>query len=198
MAIADLTHYVRTYDNDLDGALCQQLIDSFNALSRFQAINGRTVRTGLEDSAWTELNVTRLSDAPFLEMFRQLINRALDRYNHDIGLKIPIPNTPLTSDLVMKRYRPGLAEQFQLHFDAVDFVANRYLVLMWYLNDVAAGGQTRLPQLGLEIVPKAGRLLIFPPYWMYQHEGAPPLSGEKYIISTYLLFEPRKPQGKPS
>jgi len=198
MAIADLTHYVRTYDNDLDGALCQQLIDSFNALSRFQAINGRTVRTGLEDSAWTELNVTRLSDAPFLEMFRQLINRALDRYNHDIGLKIPIPNTPLTSDLVMKRYRPGLAEQFQLHFDAVDFVANRYLVLMWYLNDVAAGGQTRLPQLGLEIVPKAGRLLIFPPYWMYQHEGAPPLSGDKYIISTYLLFEPRKPQGKPS
>lgn len=198
MPIADLTHYVRTYDNDLDSALCQQLIASFNALARFHAINGRTARAGLEDSAWTELNVTRMSDPAFLKMFRHFVNRALDRYNQDIGLKIPIPNTPLTSDLIMKRYRPGHDEQFQLHFDAVDFVANRYLVLMWYLNDVEAGGQTRLPQLELEIVPKAGRLLVFPPYWMYQHEGAPPLSGDKYIISTYLLFEALKPMPKPS
>jgi prolyl 4-hydroxylase len=198
MPIADLTHYVRTYDNDLDSALCRQLIESFNALARFQAINGRQARAGLEESAWTELNVTRLSDPPFLQMFRHFVNRALDRYNQDIGLKIPIPNSPLTSDLIMKRYRPGQDEQFQLHFDAVDFAANRYLVVMWYLNDVAAGGQTRFPQLGLEIVPKAGRLLLFPPYWMYQHEGAPPLSGDKYIISSYLLFEPRRPAPKPS
>jgi hypothetical protein len=198
MPNADLTHYVRTYDNDLDGALCQQLIESFNSLTRFHAVNGRTARTGLEDSAWTELNVTRLSDPPFLLMFRTFVDRALERYNQDIGLKIPIPNSPLTSDLIMKRYRPGHAEQFQLHFDAIDFVANRYLVLLWYLNDVAAGGQTRLPQLELEIVPKAGRLLVFPPYWMYQHEGVPPLSGDKYILSTYLLFEPRKPVAKPS
>jgi prolyl 4-hydroxylase len=31
-------------------------------------------------------------------------------------------------------------------------------------------------------------MLIFPPYWMYQHAGLPPLSNEKYILSTYLLF----------
>jgi hypothetical protein len=33
---------------------------------------------------------------------------------------------------------------------------------------------------------------MFPPYWMYQHEGAPPLSGDKYIVGTYLLFAPFK------
>ena len=193
MPLADLAYYVRIYDNDLDGALCQQLIASFNSLGRFHQPNGRKLRVGLEDSAWTELNVTRMSDPAFLQMFRVFIDRALDRYNRDLGLRIPIPNTPLTSDLIMKRYRPGHKEQFQLHFDAVDFAANRYLVMMWYLNDVAVGGPTRFPQLGLEIVPKAGRLLVFPPYWMYQHEGAPPQSGDKYIISTYLLFEPLKP-----
>lgn len=197
MPLADLNHYLRSYDNDLSGDFCRQLIASFNSLERFQKPNGRKVRAGLDESAWTELNVTRMSDQAFLQMFRQYIDRALDRYNADLGLSIPIPNTPLTSDLVIKRYRPGQDEQFQLHFDAIDFVANRYLVLMWYLNDVATGGQTRFPQLGREIVPKAGRLLIFPPYWMYQHEGAPPQSGDKYIISTYLLFEPLKPAPKP-
>lgn len=35
---------------------------------------------------------------------------------------------------------------------------------------------------------------MFPPYWMYQHEGLPPISGDKYILSTYLLFiDPRSP-----
>ena len=92
----------------------------------------------------------------------------------------------------MKRYRPGQAEQFELHFDAIYEKANRYLVFLWYLNDVDEGGETRFPRLDYAVRPKAGRLLMFPPYWMYQHEGAPPVSGDKYIVGTYLLFAPFK------
>ena len=29
---------------------------------------------------------------------------------------------------------------------------------------------------------------MFPPYWMFQHAGAPAISGDKYILSTYLMF----------
>jgi hypothetical protein len=29
---------------------------------------------------------------------------------------------------------------------------------------------------------------------MYQHEGVPPLSGDKYILSTYLLFNAKNGQ----
>jgi hypothetical protein len=188
-----LAHFVRFYDEDLDAPLCARLIDSFNNLQRFQQLNGRSARAGLEDSEWTELNVTRLSDAGFRDMFRIGIDRALERYNRDIRLAIPIPNSAHTSDLIMKRYRTGGAERFQLHFDAINHVANRYLVLLWYLNDVAEGGVTRFPQLGLEIAPRAGRLLMFPPYWMYQHEGETPRSGEKFILSTYLLFQDPAP-----
>lgn len=189
MPLNDLAHYIRTYDNDLDAALCQRLVDSFNALQRFQKLNGRTARRGLEESAWTELNVTRLSDADFLGMFRQHIDRALARYNADIGLTIPVPGSPWLSDLVIKRYRAGQQERFQLHFDAANHVASRYLVVLWYLNDVAEGGGTRFPQLDIEVAARRGRLLLFPPYWMYQHEGSTPRSEDKYIISCYLLFQ---------
>ena len=194
---ADLRRYIRTYDNDLDPRLCQQMIASFAGLERFQMRNGRGVRSGLEQSAWTELNVSRLSDAGFLGMFRGLIDRALERYNRDIELAIPIPNSPALSDLTLKRYRPGEQERFQLHFDAINHVANRYLVLLWYLNDVEQGGETRFPQLDVTVQARAGRLLMFPPYWMYQHEGLPPISGDKYIVSTYLLFiDPRIPNAR--
>ena len=184
----DLQHYVRVYDGDLARPLCARLIESFSALQRFQQYNGGKLRRGLEQSEWTELNVTRLSDAGFLAAFRTSIDRALARYNADIGLTIPIPNSPATSDLIMKRYRSGGTERFQLHFDAIHQFASRYLVLLWYLNDVEAGGETRFPQLDYAVRPQAGRLLMFPPYWMYQHEGVPPLAGEKYILSTYLLW----------
>ena len=197
MKHADLRRYIRTYDADLEPRLCQQMIASFAGLERFQMRNGRGVRNGLEESAWTELNVSRLSDAGFMGMFRRQIDRALERYNRDIELAIPIPNSPALSDLTLKRYRPGEQERFQLHFDSINHVANRYLVLLWYLNDVEQGGETRFPQLDVTVQARAGRLLMFPPYWMYQHEGLPPLSGDKYIVSTYLLFiDPRIPNAR--
>jgi prolyl 4-hydroxylase len=189
MQFGDLSYYIRSYDHNLEASFCERLVASFNGLARFQKQNGRGVRAGLEQSAWTELNVSRFSDAEFLALFRRYIDTALDRYNRDLGLTIALPNTPLLSDLVMKRYRAGQAEQFQLHFDAVNHVANRYLVMMWYLNDVADGGETSFPQLGIKVAARAGRLLVFPPYWMYQHAGIAPVSGDKYIVSTYLLFE---------
>jgi prolyl 4-hydroxylase len=188
MAIGDLPHYVRVYDNHLEADLCRRMLASFEGLARFQVVNGRGVRRGLEDSAWTELNVSRLADQAFMTDFRLRIDTAFDRYNRDIGLTIPLPPAPKHSDLTLKKYRAGGNECFQLHFDSIYSVANRYLVLLWYLNDVIEGGETRFPQLGLSVKPATGRLLMFPPYWMYQHEGVPPHSGDKFILSTYLLF----------
>jgi prolyl 4-hydroxylase len=193
MNISDLKHYIRVYDDNLEGPLCQKMIQSFHGLERFQKRNGRGIRRGLEQSAWAELNVSKLSDEAFAGMFRHFIDTALNRYNSDIGLTIAIPNSAKFADLILKRYRPGGQERFQLHFDAINHVANRYLVLLWYLNDVGEGGETRFPQLDYCVASKAGRLLMFPPYWMYQHEGLPPQSGDKYILSTYLLFEDPKP-----
>jgi 2OG-Fe(II) oxygenase superfamily len=188
MGIGDLPHYVRVYDNQLEPGLCRRMLESFEGLARFQVVNGRGVRRGLEDSAWTELNVSRLADQAFALDFHRRIDAAFDRYNRDIGLTIPLPPAPKHSDLTLKKYRPAGNERFQLHFDSIYSVANRYLVLLWYLNDVIKGGETRFPQLGLSVKPAAGRLLMFPPYWMYQHEGVAPHSGDKFILSTYLLF----------
>jgi prolyl 4-hydroxylase len=183
-----LRHFIRVYDDALPATWCSRLLKGFDALNAHQARNGRELRAGLEDSAWTELNVTRHGDPLTAGFFRGRIDEALARYNADVQLDLPVPNSPAFADLVLKRYRPNSAERFQLHFDAINHLSNRYLVLLWYLNDVEHGGATRFPRLDIEITARAGRLLMFPPYWMYQHEGLPPESGDKYILSTYLLF----------
>ena len=99
MSHVDLRHYIRTYEQALEPAMCRRLIDSFGALDRFQRPNGRGVRAGLEESAWTELNVSKMADAGFVGLFRTFIDRALARYNADVGLTIAVPDTPLTSCL---------------------------------------------------------------------------------------------------
>lgn len=193
---ATLQHYIRVYDDCLEPAMCGKLIESFNTLARFQQANGRGVRAGLEDSAWTELDVSRLSDAAFLAYFRQLVSRQLQRYNADVGLPIPVPDSPLLSPLILKRYRAGGQEKFQTHFDSINEVCDRYLVFLWYLNDVDEGGRTWFPGLQTGVAPRAGRLLMFPPYWLYAHQGEPSPRQDKYILSTYLRFVQSRPEAR--
>ncbi|MDE1897641.1 MAG: 2OG-Fe(II) oxygenase [Xanthomonadaceae bacterium] len=185
-----LQHYVRWYDNALPAELCAGLIAGFEQMQTLQEANGRGLRAGLDQSAWTELNLTRLADPAMQGFFFAQVDKHLARYNAEVSLTLPIPPSHRTADLVIKRYRKGTEERFQPHFDSINEAANRYLVFLWYLNDVAEGGETEFCDLHVRVQARAGRLLMFPPYWMYQHAGLPPLSGDKYILSTYLLFQP--------
>ncbi|RPE80953.1 2OG-Fe(II) oxygenase [Vulcaniibacterium tengchongense] len=184
----DLKHYIRVYDDSLESQHCARLIAFFESQRAAHFRNGRDRRGGLEDSAWTELNLSRMLDPPSMLFFRRLIDSALERYNRSVQLPIAVPNSPLLSPLILKRYSARDGDSFQLHFDSIYDVSDRYLVFLWYLNDVDVEGGTRFPHLDLTVAPKAGRLLMFPPYWMYQHQGLPSPRQDKYILSTYLRF----------
>lgn len=183
-----LADYIRVYDAALAPDFCARMVAGFEQTTALQTRNGRDVRPGLEHSAWTELDIGQLGDEAFRGFFLDQVEKCLARYNADVGLGIAIPLRPRTDRLILKRYRPGGEERFQPHFDSIDEVCGRYLVFLWYLNDVDEGGETVFSDLGIRIAPRTGRLLMFPPYWMYQHAGLPPVSGDKYILSTYLMF----------
>ncbi|HEY2144752.1 MAG TPA: 2OG-Fe(II) oxygenase [Steroidobacteraceae bacterium] len=187
-AARDLARYLQCFDHALSPALCAQTIDSFEKLARHHTRNGRGVMPQLGQSSWTELNVSKVADADTVNFFRGQIFHYLDRYNEQLKLTLPVPSRDRIENLRIKRYFVEGDDQFQPHFDALDHASNRYLVFIWYLNDVSRGGETVFPDLGMRIAAKAGRLLVFPPYWMFQHAGLPPKSNDKYIISTYLLF----------
>lgn len=183
-----LERFVQVFDRALPRALCERMIESFETLQRFQRPNGEGRRIGLEESRWTELDIGPLSDDGFRAMLLENMHAHLARYVETLGLTIPLPPTEHTSELIIKRYRPGGEDRFQPHFDSLGEVSNRYLVFLWYLNDVAEGGETTFVDLELDVKPETGRLLVFPPYWMFQHAGRAPVSNDKYILSTYFLF----------
>ena len=188
-----LSHYIQVFDNAFPAAFCEQMLQSFDSLARFHKQNGRGVRAGHDASAWTELDISPLTDVSFRQIILANMHKHLALYNAAIARLAPVPTLAIPgsdkiSELIIKRYRPNADEAFQLHFDALGAVANRYMVFLWYLNDVIEGGETEFPALNVSVAPRAGRLVMFPPYWMYQHQGKAPRSGEKYIFSSYFLF----------
>jgi len=186
--VTDLRSYVQTFDTALPVDFCRQLIASFNQTTERHVVRNPGWRAGLDASSWTELDVSALADAAFKGYFYKQVEDYLAVYNQRLGLTIPVPATPQISQMRIKRYVAGSGEGFQPHFDAIYEVAHRYLVFLWYLNDVEEGGETEFCDLGIKVPARTGKLLVFPPYWMFQHAGRPPLSEDKYILSLYLLF----------
>lgn len=66
---------------------------------------------------------------------------------------------------------------------------HRSLLWMVYLNDVAQGGQTEFFYQQKSIQPRTGRMVIAPAYFTHTHRGCPPVSGDKYILTSWILLQ---------
>lgn len=66
---------------------------------------------------------------------------------------------------------------------------HRTLLYMYYLNDVADGGETDFHYQQRSIRPKAGRMVIAPAYFTHTHRGRVPVSGDKYILTSWVLLQ---------
>ena len=64
----------------------------------------------------------------------------------------------------------------------------RAFVFSIYLNDVEEGGETEFLHFSKRVKPKTGRIVIWPAAFPYIHRGNPPLSGEKYILTSWMML----------
>ena len=71
------------------------------------------------------------------------------------------------------------------HNDAL----HRILLFMFYLNDVNEGGETDFFYQQTSVKPVEGRLVIAPAYFTHTHRGNVPKSGDKYVLTSWILFK---------
>ncbi len=64
----------------------------------------------------------------------------------------------------------------------------RAFVFSIYLNDVEEGGETEFLHFSKRVKPKAGRIVIWPAAFPYLHRGNPPLSGKKYLLTSWMML----------
>ena len=121
--------------------------------------------------------------APIYQAYSRLCELALERYFD----RFPILKNGryLHLNCKFQRSRPG--EGYHAwHFENNGDVPYRKLVTMLYLNSVTEGGETEFLYQKRRIKPQQGRLVIFPAGFTHTHRGNPPLSGDKYILTSWV------------
>jgi prolyl 4-hydroxylase len=104
-----------------------------------------------------------------------------------------------------------IGQQITPHFDFIDAQAGDYaaqirehgqrmITFLLYLNDDYEGGETAFPELGIVNHGEAGKGLYFinahpdlSPDRRMLHRGAPPTSGEKWIVSQFIVSKRLRP-----
>jgi len=183
----ELNDLIQVYDDVLDLSVCSTLINLFD--------NNPDKHERIENNRkpnFTQFNLTencKMSEE-INDLHNYLINLTLnykkEYYKYIDSRCFPEKNN--FEQFRIKRYNTDGNDAFDAHVDVQDYSsARRFLSFMWYLNDVEKGGETVFT--GLEIKPKTGAMIIFPPLWMYPHKGVAPISNTKYIMSTYLHYK---------
>lgn len=69
-----------------------------------------------------------------------------------------------------------------------NFISQRGLVYMTYLNDVTDGGETEFFYQKIKFKPKKGLSLIWPTDFTHRHRGVPSKTQEKYIVTGWFTL----------
>jgi len=79
---------------------------------------------------------------------------------------------------------------YKKHCDSLPWnaepVNRRVLAILMYLNTVETGGGTHFPDQLVTVSANCGDIAIFPATWTHPHVGQKPISGDKWIISSFL------------
>lgn len=183
-----LLDYVKVYDDALVPETCERFMALLRERPDLVSRNGKGVYDHLRHSSWDELNLNQaLSQDEFADFVKNL-HKYKAMYEEDCGIKPALPMPDGLAPLTIKQYRTNGEDGFEPHYDSAGSKCPRYLVWLYYLNDVEEGGETHFVDLNYKVSAKQGRLLIFPPFWMYRHEGCKPISNDKFILSTYYMW----------
>lgn len=96
--------------------------------------------------------------------------------------------------LVMQKYARGVGGYHHWHSeiypsDHTCEALHRVLLFMFYLNGVELGGETAFYYQDTKVPPKCGRMVIAPAGFTHTHKGHVPKSEDKYIITSWILFQ---------
>ena len=186
----ELNDFIKVYDNVLDHDTCKSWIEHFESSDKKEKLYDDGYPNW--HHLWVDYDYPTEDIDKKVEEYRiKYFSDIAKNYLHLTGYD----HYPYMDRIMyylerwkIKRYNPGLDEKFETHIDSLtNSSTERFLTYIFYLNDVEEGGETVFDSI--KIQPKEGRLIVFPPMWMFPHAGNVPISNTKYIMSTYLRYD---------
>ena len=177
-----LIDYVAQYENVVPPTICKQIIDLYESNQQYVKEYDTDVYK------FHQLDMNRTSELlRVAEYYSHALLPCYEDYFAKLNLRQYVELNTWES-VRIKKYIKGTTDEFKTHVDVTDHdSAARFAIAILYLND--NNGLTTFPNLGIGVQPKAGKVVIFPPTWMFPHSGLTPTNADKYIMMTCLHYK---------
>jgi hypothetical protein len=184
---SDVSDFIGVFDTDFKG---KEFIDYFKFLKQtnntFRRDYCSRKNSVLDEVLFVGIESYRINaDVLILEKYNDLMNFCLREYAKQYQVLHDINCVQYTVNIQKTEKSEGF---HNFHFEKSNnfLTYTRHLTTMVYLNDVLDGGETEFLYQSRRVKPREGRVVIFPVQWTHTHRGNPPLSGEKYIATSWI------------
>lgn len=180
--------FLSEYVGALDPYLCDHLINvGLPSLERSDVVDPKTGR-GMRSEVRTSYSMSFVAS-----MYDPIVAEILRRI-------AVIAGSPEENAEPLGVLRYGVGQEYRPHFDFYDDVhhtGQRLSTVFVYLNDVAEGGGTEFPRLGVRVEPARGKAVKFfncdaagKPNPATLHAGLPVIHGEKWLATFWFWDRP--------
>ena len=191
----NIKNFIGVYDGFITEEECKKAIQLYEEQDKFQKTLNRisSEKTSVLRKQDQHLFCNHTNVEVWWEQLKVMM------YNFDIAWKNYCEHTGALESLdkekldytVLKIQKTLPTEGYHIwHLEYGGQIDNskRAFVFSIYLNDVEEGGETEFLHFSKRVKPKTGRIVIWPAGFPYLHRGNPPLSGEKYILTSWMLL----------
>jgi 2OG-Fe(II) oxygenase superfamily len=184
-------NFIRLFRDTFSREYCEEIIGRFEADPRLEP-SSTASRKQPRIRSGTMLQISTLPEwADVVQRYLEALEKNLAQYAETFFVLKQLLESPATKRTppLMERIEPG--QGFGLHVDAtVAGTHDRMVAVLLYLRDIEEGGYTEFPFQSLRVKPRAGMMVLFPPYWTHPHQGVSPIGAVKYNITGYVMIDP--------
>jgi len=191
----NINNFIGVYDNYITKEECDKAIQLYENQNRFNKTFTRLQSEKANALFKKDTHYFAMSsnmDVWWEELKTMILNfdLAWKHYIENTGAEAAYNHIPFyyTSLKIQKTLPTEGYHVWHLEHDRGFGNEARAFVFSIYLNDVEEGGETEFLNFSKRVKPKTGRIVIWPAGFPYAHRGNPPLSGEKYILTSWMLL----------
>ena len=191
--------FIGVYDGYIPDEACDQAIEIFKKYEEFNKVFTRFSSEGATQDIKNDKQLfctpDYLTEQEFnIDKFKPLMANfdiALRHYYTETNIKTYTDQAEIVTDLfkIQKTIPSQGYHVWHIEHGIRRETQKRVLAYSIYLNTVEEGGETEFLYQSQRVKPVKGRIVIWPAGFPYVHRGNPPLSGEKYILTSWIIFK---------
>jgi hypothetical protein len=188
--------FIGVFENVLTKDECQDIINYFDNSEKIgnvwtrQLSENNILKTKKDDSTcFIDFRKEYcFNDTPFINMINEKIYQCYLLYKETYDILSSVEEHMITPSIRVQKTKIG-GGYHMWHCEHGNIrCGSRLLAWTLYLNDVHEGGETEFLYQHMRVPAKQGSVCIFPSSFTHAHRGNPPLSNDKYIVTSWIDY----------